>query len=665
MRGQLFLNLLRTSAVAGVAILALLAVSPLWNRHFGALWKKRLWCLLGAVLVAGAFFRLPEGQATVEITVPQRQVAVFRSVQGATGPHLRIYDPDSVTAVEPGTDLGLLLEQAGQTPSTPAPSPAVVEQSGKAVDVMTVLELLWALGAAAFLLRLAVREFLFRRQMRRWESTVKDKNLIEIYDNICQKMGIQSRRPALMICPGIVSPVLAGLLWPKLLLPTEDYTATEAEYILRHELSHWQSRDLWWKLLLLVANALHWFNPAAWLLRREADRDMERACDDQVMEGADDAARRAYGEVLLSAIRRGGAQPALSTCFRGSARVMRERLRNILTGAKRRGMALAVACGVLAACAVPLVSCTQNVHEEAPDSQGAEMGEMEQNPEDFYTILLLGTTEETGNCDTVMLAAYDRENQKLTIMSIPRDTMVDVPWEVKKLSSVYGWYGGGQAGVDAVKDIITGLLGFAPDYTVAVACGALEKLVDAMGGVPYDVPVDMDYEDPMQDLSIHLKQGPQVLDGKAAVGLVRWRMNSDLKTAYPGGDLDRVETQQSCLAAAMGQLLQVRNMARLGELAEILKENAVTDLSVGNLLWLARSAVLGGLSAQDIRCVTMPNTPVSCWSQTYQANLTYVVPIGEALRDLVNEALRPDGAEVSLENMNIPTIDGEGTVNTP
>ena len=446
----IFLNLLRTSAVAGVAILALLAVSPLWNRHFGALWKKRLWCLLGAILVAGAFFRLPEGRATVEITVPQRQVAVLQNSQGT---RVRMLDPDS--AVMPDLVTAAPDSEAISGQSLPGAQAAAAGQVRKAVDVMTVLEILWALGAAAFLLRLAVGEFLFCRQIRRWGSTVKDKDLIEIYDNICQKMGIQDRRPALLICPGIVSPMLAGLLSPKLLLPTEDYTATEAEYILRHELGHWQSRDLWWKLLLLVANALHWFNPAAWLLRREADRDMERACDDRVMEGADDAARRAYGEVLLSAIRRGGAQPALSTCFRGSARVMWERLRNILTGAKRRGMALAVACGVLTACAVPLVSCTQNVNEEAlrqplrayfgehydPETDACVFADLTHDGrQELVTVQLWADQAQAEPLSALAYPSMDEfELGRVTVLRLTEEQTVEELWTREVGSAHAGW----------------------------------------------------------------------------------------------------------------------------------------------------------------------------------------------------------------------------------
>ena len=103
----------------------------------------------------------------------------------------------------------------------------------------------------------------------------------------------------------------------------------------------------------------------------------------------------------------------------------------------------------------------------------------------------------------MLLASYDVTNQKATVMSIPRDTMVNVSWDIKKINSVYNTYGGGDRGIQALYKEISQLVGFEPDYQVIVEWEAVGEIVDAMGGVWFDVPRNMNYDDPLQNLHIH------------------------------------------------------------------------------------------------------------------------------------------------------------------
>ena len=129
----------------------------------------------------------------------------------------------------------------------------------------------------------------------------------------------------------------------------------------------------------------------------------------------------------------------------------------------------------------------------------------ERKSKDFYTVLILGRdTGGGGNTDTMLLASYDVTNQKATVMSIPRDTMVNVPWDIKRINSVYNYYGGGEKGIKALYKEIAQLVGFEPDYQVVVEWDAVGEIVKAMGGVYYDVPRNMNYDDPYQDLHICL-----------------------------------------------------------------------------------------------------------------------------------------------------------------
>lgn len=284
--------------------------------------------------------------------------------------------------------------------------------------------------------------------------------------------------------------------------------------------------------------------------------------------------------------------------------------------------------------------------------------------DDYYTFLVLGRdTGGGGNCDTMLLASYDMTNQNVTVMSIPRDTMVNVPWDVKKINSVYNHFGGGDRGIAKLKTEISQLVGFKPDYTMIVEWEAVGELVDAIGGVWFDVPYDMRYWDPYQDLEIVVDKGYQKLDGAKAMGVIRWRHNSDGK-GYPDGDLGRIKTQQAFLKTVISQVLQVKNAVKLFEFAEIFQRNVKTELSVQNLFWFAKGAVLGGLDLENVEFVTMPNKAVYCWSRLVKNMQSYVVPRATALLELVNGKLSPFEQKFSLSDLDIMSVNEDGSISS-
>ena len=124
--------------------------------------------------------------------------------------------------------------------------------------------------------------------------------------------------------------------------------------------------------------------------------------------------------------------------------------------------------------------------------------------EDVYTFLLVGRDDGQGgggNTDTMMVGCYDVKNGTVDVLSIYRDTMVDVPGEIPKINSVYN-----RQGIEGVQKQIKNLIGYTPDYYFVVELDAVAELVDAIGGVDYEVPYNMDYDDPTQDLHIHYKK---------------------------------------------------------------------------------------------------------------------------------------------------------------
>ena len=231
----------------------------------------------------------------------------------------------------------------------------------------------------------------------------------------------------------------------------------------------------------------------------------------------------------------------------------------------------------------PLPSPMETGKPEEKDENDEQREQLKSNrKEGVYTILLVGNDDGQGNTDTILVGKIDTVNHQMDFVTIPRDTLINMPWPVRKINCVY-WgsrYDNGD-GITALKTQISRLTGFEPDCYVVVDLNVFIDAVDLIGGVYFDVPIDMNYEMPAQNLSIHLKKGYQLLDGEQAMGCVRFRKG------YPNGDLGRIETQHKFLKACASQFLDKGNIPHMPELLKLLADNLDTDLSAANMAFFA------------------------------------------------------------------------------
>lgn len=300
----------------------------------------------------------------------------------------------------------------------------------------------------------------------------------------------------------------------------------------------------------------------------------------------------------------------------------------------------------------PRPQTTTVIDENGNEIQVEIPGLAANRKEQFYTFLLVGQdTGGGGLTDTLMLAAYDVPNQTLNVMSIPRDTYVNYNGTVVMINSAYNWAGGGEKGIEALKKEIGELTGVTPDFHVIVQWEAVGELVDAIGGVYFDVPLDMDYEDPNQDLYIHLDAGMQEIDGDKAMQLLRWRKNNKIVNGklviyggYPTGDLGRIETQQAFLTAVLEKCLQPTVLLpNLMEYITIFQKNVETDLSIPEMAYFGKSAV-SGLDMSQVEFVTMPNKG---------AGNGHLLPIGEDIVEMVNDGFNPYDEKITLKDLDL------------
>lgn len=272
-----------------------------------------------------------------------------------------------------------------------------------------------------------------------------------------------------------------------------------------------------------------------------------------------------------------------------------------------------------------------------PSQTGTDAGERKEH---FFTILIGGLDDENGGSDTNMLVALDAAGGSIHVMSLPRDTLLDVDWTVKKLNNAYH-----HGGFDRTMEEVSRLLGIPVDCYVTVDLMAFVELVDAIKGVDFDVPVDMDYDDPAQDLHIHFKKGPQHLDGQQALEVVRWRQNND-GTGYATADIGRIGTQQAFLKAVAQQTLQLSNWDKIPEMVKIFQKHVDTNLKLSNLVWIGEKAL--SMGSENIYFHTLPGDGAG-----YYKGGSYYVLYPEEVLELVNSYFNPYKRDLTLEDMDI------------
>ncbi|MBE6908412.1 MAG: transcriptional regulator [Ruminococcaceae bacterium] len=296
--------------------------------------------------------------------------------------------------------------------------------------------------------------------------------------------------------------------------------------------------------------------------------------------------------------------------------------------------------------------------EEIDDSNTVQPILTGARKEDFYTFLLVATDAFSGSTDTLMVVSYDVKNQQLNLMSIPRDTMVNVSWDLKKINSVYA-----MSGINGLKRHISKLIGFVPDYYVKVDLKAFIETIDLIGGVDFDVPRAMNYDDPDQNLHIHFQPGMQHLTGQQAMEVVRWRKDNRSSSGYINGydDTGRIQTQQAFLRAALKQALSIRNWTKITGYVEIFNRDVDSDLELGNMLWFARQAM--DLSDDGFYTCTLPGDYYAeAWSRSTYSMQSYVTLYPQQVISLVNEKFNPYLANVSMSNLDIMSISSDGSV---
>ena len=234
--------------------------------------------------------------------------------------------------------------------------------------------------------------------------------------------------------------------------------------------------------------------------------------------------------------------------------------------------------------------------------------------ESFSNILLLGVDEVEKNSrhsDTIMAAILDVKAVKITLFSVPRDTLVKYGGRDMKINTIYASVfikSGHAAAADEVRKEVERLTGLSIPYYFLVDYGAVEELVDLFGGIKIEIKKNMHYTDVAGGLYIDFKPGLQKLDGKAAVKYLRFRSD-------PLADIGRIERQQKFMAAFLDKAKTHLTLEKIPRVYSIVKRNLKTNVPVETILRLY--GVFKNYSLSDARMLTLPGEPVSVSGKSY------------------------------------------------
>lgn len=281
---NLFIDVLELSIPVSVLILLLLLLAPVIKRAYVSKWRYYMWLFVAARLL-----------------VPIR---------------LGFKSP--------------IIMELPNTIGLPQVTEMVSNAANNGVSPIMIPAIIWLAGIAAFTIYRVICYISFKRLVTRWQSEIKDEMILNEFRAAKDFAGVK-RDIKIIRCKAVSTPMVFGLIKPVILMPDIEFSKSELAIVLKHELVHLRRNDILYKLIITIACTVYWFNPLMYVMMRAANRDLELACDAEVVRHKDGEYRRRYCEAIMRLVHnRRGASTVLSTCFIFSKKTVMERFKYII-----------------------------------------------------------------------------------------------------------------------------------------------------------------------------------------------------------------------------------------------------------------------------------------------------------------------------------------------
>ena len=318
------LYVFKLNVLAALLIVLVLCVSRFLSKKYSVWWRSWIWLAVSLALLVPV--QIPDYWNVVHIQIPQQ---VTEERVPAVNAEVRVQGQEAAGETLP-TENSLA---ASESTDLPENTTQFREQGIQMPSLYLMLAMVWLAAAALYGLYKLLGSYIVQRELKRWSMPVPDKSLEMNYQKLCRKMKV-SHPPKLWMNAKVTTPLLTGLLRPRIYLPSDRYTWKELELLLSHELSHYRHHDLWYKLILQLVCIVYWFNPLLHWMRREADQDLEFLCDERIMKDGAHEERMQYNYLLAQTAAQRRNFYGLSTGFNGSLADLKKRMVNIMRAGK-------------------------------------------------------------------------------------------------------------------------------------------------------------------------------------------------------------------------------------------------------------------------------------------------------------------------------------------
>ena len=310
---SLMFQVLKMNVIAALMICASVWIGHFTKGKYSSKWKYYMWLIVMIFLLIpvdfskGSLIRIQIGQKTVN----SGESSSWTGIKNVSNPTVN-------SAAEESAKSGQVLSKDTST----------ITLSYGTLPLKKLLDaagIIWICGILLFGFTRGMRYYFSLHKMERWSYPADNEEMQELYFRICRKKHIKNP-PRLLVWEGLTSPMLAGIRNPGLYVPEKAFTLEELEFIFSHELSHYMRHDLWYKMLMLIVTTIYWFNPALYLMQREAEKDIENLCDGKMAAHYTMKDRMKYGELLLKIAASQNHIPYMSVGFSDGKKVFKDRI---------------------------------------------------------------------------------------------------------------------------------------------------------------------------------------------------------------------------------------------------------------------------------------------------------------------------------------------------
>ena len=338
---ELFNNIISVQFGASIAIVFLLLSRRTMKKHYVAKLRYWLWLIIALRLCLPVDINIQLNR-TAPVNIPVRDYYI--------------------SAQQPQID-GQMTEfeiiTADQLNSRPMENTEYTQEIPPVISTVSITDILYRIWLAVAVLLGVVSVISYILGKRDIMSTAfYDDNLTAYMENLKKQMKI-SKQVKIAVCNYTGSPMLVGIFSPVIVLPNNEYTATQLEMIIRHELTHLKRNDILYKFILHLVSCVYWFNPLTACMARLAGKDIEISCDEDIVKTGDKQFKAEYAQTIIRVISMQNNKLILATNFSQNAKTVKERFTNIFLNRRlKAGKSVIAVFMAVVIGATSLVGCT-------------------------------------------------------------------------------------------------------------------------------------------------------------------------------------------------------------------------------------------------------------------------------------------------------------------